>query len=48
MQGDFLFGEWLVQPSAGRISRNGDTVYVRAKVMDLLVFLAPSSPKPGR
>jgi DNA-binding winged helix-turn-helix (wHTH) protein/TolB-like protein/Tfp pilus assembly protein PilF len=40
MQGSFYLGDWLVQPSLDRISRNGETVHVRAKVMDLLVFLA--------
>src|SRR6476659_6468307 len=41
---DLRVGDWLVQPSLGRISRNGQTVTVRAKVMDLLVFLAT---RPG-
>jgi len=41
---DLRVGDWLVQPSLGRISRNGQTVAVRAKVMDLLLFLAA---RPG-
>lgn len=40
MEGSFRLGDWLIQPDAGRVSRNGRTVRVRAKVMDLLVFLA--------
>ncbi len=40
MHGDFRLGDWLIQPSVGRVSRNGQNVHVRAKVMDLLVFLA--------
>jgi hypothetical protein len=38
MHGDFSLGDWLVQPRAGRATRNGHTVYIRAKVMDLLVL----------
>jgi eukaryotic-like serine/threonine-protein kinase len=44
MHGDFSLGDWLVQPRAGRATRNGHTVYIRAKVMDLLVLLAE---RPG-
>jgi len=40
MQGSFRLGDWLIQPSLDRALRNGETVHVRAKVMDLLVFLA--------
>lgn len=40
MQGDFRLGGWLVQLSLGRVSKAGATVHLRAKVMDLLVFLA--------
>ena len=42
MKGDFLLGDWLVQPSLGRLSLDGRTVQVRPKVMDLLVYLAGS------
>lgn len=45
MQGSFRVGEWLVQPEAGRVTRHGHTVYLRAKVMDLLVCLAA---RPGQ
>jgi Tol biopolymer transport system component/DNA-binding winged helix-turn-helix (wHTH) protein len=40
MQGDFRVGEWLVQPAVCRLSGHGRTVQVRAKVADLLVYLA--------
>jgi len=40
MQGSFRLGDWLIQPSTCRVSRNGQTIHLRAKVMDLLVFLA--------
>lgn len=40
MQGSFRLGDWFVQPATGRLTRDGRTVRVRAKVMDLLVFLA--------
>jgi Tol biopolymer transport system component/DNA-binding winged helix-turn-helix (wHTH) protein len=42
MKGDFFLGDWLVQPSLGRLSLDGRTVQVRPKVMDLLVYLASS------
>jgi DNA-binding winged helix-turn-helix (wHTH) protein/TolB-like protein len=40
MKAEFRVGDWLVEPSLGRISRGSQTVALRAKVMDLLVFLA--------
>jgi TolB-like protein/DNA-binding winged helix-turn-helix (wHTH) protein/Flp pilus assembly protein TadD len=40
MQGDFCLGDWLVQPALCRLSKDGRTVQVRAKVMDLLTYLA--------
>ena len=40
MKPDFFLGAWLVQPSLDRLSLDGRTVQVRAKVMDLLVYLA--------
>ena len=39
-QDDFLLADWLVQPSLSRMSRAGQSVHVRAKVMDLLVYFA--------
>lgn len=44
MKDDFLVSDWLVQPSLGRMSRGETTIALRAKVMDLLVFLAA---RPG-
>jgi Tol biopolymer transport system component/DNA-binding winged helix-turn-helix (wHTH) protein len=40
MKGDFFLGPWLVQPSLGRVSLEGQIVQVRPKVMDLLVYMA--------
>ena len=40
MQGDFRLGDWHVQPALDRASRDGRTIHLRAKVMDLLVCLA--------
>ena len=44
MQGDFRLGDWLVQPGLCRLVKDGRTVQVRAKVMDLLAYLAE---RPG-
>jgi DNA-binding winged helix-turn-helix (wHTH) protein len=38
--GDFRLGGWLAQPAQCRLSKDGRTVQVRAKVMDLLAYLA--------
>jgi len=38
--GDFVVGEWLVEPDLDRISRNGVSAHLRPKLMDLLVYLA--------
>jgi DNA-binding winged helix-turn-helix (wHTH) protein len=40
MTGDFTLGDRVVHPSLCRIIAGGTTVTVRAKVMDLLVYLA--------
>ena len=40
MHGDFRLGEWLVQPTLCRLSKDGHPVHVRPKVMDLLDYLA--------
>jgi TolB-like protein/DNA-binding winged helix-turn-helix (wHTH) protein/Flp pilus assembly protein TadD len=40
MQTDFRLGDWLVQPDQCRLSKDGRTLQVRAKVMDLLTYLA--------
>ena len=41
---DFRMAGWVVQPSADRISRGEETVHLRPKLMDVLVFLAS---RPG-
>lgn len=43
--GDFRLGGWLVQPAQCRLSKDGRTVHVRAKVMDLVAYLAS---RPGQ
>ena len=40
MQGDFRLGDWLVQPALCRLSKDGRTIQVRAKVMDLVAYFA--------
>jgi len=40
MQTDFRLGEWLVQPDQCRLSKDGRTIQIRARVMDLLTYLA--------
>ena len=40
MTGDLRLGDWLIQPRLARASRHGQTVHLRAKVGELLVFLA--------
>ncbi len=44
--GDFLLGEWLVQPSLNRLSRNGTTTHLRPQLVDVLVCLARSAGRP--
>jgi DNA-binding winged helix-turn-helix (wHTH) protein len=38
--GDFRLGEWLVQPSLNRLILGERTVRIRARLMDVLAFLA--------
>jgi DNA-binding winged helix-turn-helix (wHTH) protein/TolB-like protein/tetratricopeptide (TPR) repeat protein len=40
MQSDFRLGDWVVQSAQCRLSKDGRTVQVRARVMDLLLYLA--------
>ena len=40
---DFRLGEWLVEPSLNKLSRSGQTVQLRPKLMDVLAFLASRS-----
>jgi adenylate cyclase len=45
---DFRMGAWLVQPSLGVITRDGATIHLEPKVMEVLVCLAqhPGEPIP--
>ena len=38
--GDFRVGEWLVEPSLDRLSRNGTVLRLRPQLVDMLVLLA--------
>lgn len=46
MDGDFRVGTWLVQPNLNTVSRNGTTVRVEPKVMEVLVCLASQPGEP--
>lgn len=46
MSSHFQVGPWLVQPSLNTISRNGTTVHLEPKVMDVLVCLAQHAGDP--
>ena len=46
MNGDFRLGTWLVEPSLNTISRNGTSVRLEPKVMEVLVCLARSPGEP--
>jgi DNA-binding winged helix-turn-helix (wHTH) protein len=37
---DFSVGEWMVEPSLGRVSRRGTVIRLRPQLMDVLVCLA--------
>ena len=37
---DFRVGEWLVEPSLDRLSRNGNVLHIRPQLTNLLVLLA--------
>jgi TolB-like protein/DNA-binding winged helix-turn-helix (wHTH) protein/Tfp pilus assembly protein PilF len=37
---DFRLADWLVQPSLNSVSRNGSSLHLEPKVMDVLVYLA--------
>jgi transcriptional activator of cad operon len=41
--GPLRIGDWSVNPTAGQISRNGETVRLEARTMRLLVYLAERS-----
>lgn len=40
MDPKFRVGGWLVEPDVCQLSKDGQAVHVRAKVMDVLVYLA--------
>jgi TolB-like protein/DNA-binding winged helix-turn-helix (wHTH) protein/thioredoxin-like negative regulator of GroEL len=46
VDGDFRVGPWLVKPSLNSISRNGTTVHLEPKVMEVLVCLAEHPGEP--
>ncbi|MEW5981483.1 MAG: winged helix-turn-helix domain-containing protein [Acidobacteriota bacterium] len=43
---DFTLGDWLIQPSLNRASRNGTTIHLRPQLVDVLVCLATSPGRP--
>ncbi len=43
---DFMLGDWLIQPSLNRTSRNGTQVHLRPQLMDVLVCLAHGAGRP--
>ncbi len=43
---DFTLGDWLVQPTLNRISRDGTTTHLRPQLVDVLVCLARSAGRP--
>jgi DNA-binding winged helix-turn-helix (wHTH) protein/tetratricopeptide (TPR) repeat protein len=46
MAADFMLGNWLVQPSLNRTSRDGTQVHLRPQLMDVLVCLAQAGGRP--
>ena len=40
MDGDFHLGDWLIEPRLNAVSRNGSTVHLQPKIMQVLVCLA--------
>lgn len=48
MHNEFRVGPWLVQPSLDLISRDGMTVHLEPKVMEVLVCLAQRAGEPVR
>jgi DNA-binding winged helix-turn-helix (wHTH) protein/TolB-like protein/tetratricopeptide (TPR) repeat protein len=43
MPGDFRLGSWVVQPGLNTIERDGKTVHLEPKVVEVLVYLAENS-----
>lgn len=46
MDRDFHVGEWLVEPALNAVCRNGETVRLQPKVMNVLVCLAQHAGEP--
>lgn len=40
MKGDFCIGEWIVHPSLNSLERNGATIHLEPKIMQVLLTLA--------
>lgn len=47
MDGDFRLGDWLVEPGLNAVSRNGSTVHLQPKVMQVMVCLAQHAGNPA-
>ena len=46
MDGDFHLGDWRVEPRLNAVSRNGTTVRLQPKIMEVLVCLAQHAGEP--
>ena len=46
MEDDFRVAAWLVEPRLNAVSRNGVTVHLEPKVMEVLVYLAQHAGEP--
>ena len=43
---DFRIARWLIEPRLNTVSRNGTTVHLEPKVMEVLVCLAQHAGEP--
>lgn len=48
LAGDFRVGDWLVEPSLDRLSRNGTVLHLRPQLTDMLVLLARNAGRTVR
>ena len=48
LQEGFYLEKWLVEPSLGRLSKNGATIQIEPKIMEVLVLLAENQLKVVR
>jgi TolB-like protein/DNA-binding winged helix-turn-helix (wHTH) protein len=46
VDGDFHLGEWLIEPRLNAVSRNGSTIHLQPKIMQVLVCLAEHVGEP--